>query len=263
MIPRANIIAWSTEAPWPTLDQVEQDLLLSRLMIEIAGNPMLGSELTMRGGTCFHKLRLSQGRRYSEDLDYVRRSAGGIKDVLDELQAVASTVGFAQINTTLGNQPKVLLRDRHTDSGNSLKVKIEINTHERSPARPIESVPFAVHNDWFTGTADVSTFILPELIATKIRALYQRKKGRDLFDLWLAVNELGCLPTDIADCFETYRPTGWTVGLARTNLERKLADRAFRDDLLPLINSWPDSYSIEAGVAVAMAVLTAIEQLTK
>ncbi|MGH2469017.1 MAG: nucleotidyl transferase AbiEii/AbiGii toxin family protein [Chloroflexota bacterium] len=38
---------------------------------------------------------------------------------------------------------------------------------------------------WFTGSADVPTFALEELLGTKLRALYQRRKGRDLFDLVL------------------------------------------------------------------------------
>jgi predicted nucleotidyltransferase component of viral defense system len=41
-------------------------------MIEITSDEVLVPELTMRGGTCIHKLHLSRALRYSEDLDYVR-----------------------------------------------------------------------------------------------------------------------------------------------------------------------------------------------
>lgn len=54
MIPRAQIIAWGRQAPWPTEADVEQDLILSRLMVEIARDSLLGPELAMRGGTCLH-----------------------------------------------------------------------------------------------------------------------------------------------------------------------------------------------------------------
>jgi predicted nucleotidyltransferase component of viral defense system len=70
MIPDAAITHRSVDAPWPTRTQVEQDLLLSRLICEISADPYLGDELVFRGGTCFHKLHLSPARRYSEDLDY-------------------------------------------------------------------------------------------------------------------------------------------------------------------------------------------------
>ena len=81
MIPAPTVTAWSISAPWPSRGQVEQDLLLSRLIIEIANHPYLGGELVFRGGTCLHKLQLRTARRYSEDLDYVRTTAGGIKDL--------------------------------------------------------------------------------------------------------------------------------------------------------------------------------------
>ena len=45
MIDRPALIAWRSQAPWPNPVQVEQDLLLSRLMIEIARDETLGPEL--------------------------------------------------------------------------------------------------------------------------------------------------------------------------------------------------------------------------
>jgi hypothetical protein len=68
VIDRPALIAWRSKAPWPNPVQIEQDLLLSRLMIEIARDEMLGPELVMRGGTCMHKLHLPAPLRYSEDL---------------------------------------------------------------------------------------------------------------------------------------------------------------------------------------------------
>ena len=58
MIPAAAITPWSVSAPWPTRAQAEQDLLLSRLIVELASDPYLRDELIFRGGTCLHKLHL-------------------------------------------------------------------------------------------------------------------------------------------------------------------------------------------------------------
>lgn len=44
-----------------------------------------------------------------------------------------------------------------------------------------------VEGGWFTGKAMLTTYHLEELVGTKVRALYQRKKGRDLFDLYTAL----------------------------------------------------------------------------
>lgn len=79
MIPAAAITEWGRRVAWPTLEQVEQDLLLSRLIVEIATDDYLGGELVFRGGTCLHKLHAPAPLRYSEDLDYVRTTQGGIK----------------------------------------------------------------------------------------------------------------------------------------------------------------------------------------
>ena len=50
MIPRAYITEWQARVPWPQSFQIEQDLILARLMIEIANDGLLGNELVMRGG---------------------------------------------------------------------------------------------------------------------------------------------------------------------------------------------------------------------
>ena len=69
MIPRAAITEWGRGVPWPTVEQVEQDLLLTRLIVEIANDDYLGAELVFRGGTCLDKLHAPEAQRYSEDLD--------------------------------------------------------------------------------------------------------------------------------------------------------------------------------------------------
>ena len=77
MIPAGAVTAWIADHPWPTREQVEQDLLLSRAICSIAGDPYLSRELVFRGGTALHKLHLAKPLRYSEVLDYVRTSATG------------------------------------------------------------------------------------------------------------------------------------------------------------------------------------------
>ena len=51
MIPTQNIVAWSNVVPWADPRQVEQDLIISRALIEIFSDPMLRRELRIRGGT--------------------------------------------------------------------------------------------------------------------------------------------------------------------------------------------------------------------
>jgi hypothetical protein len=246
VIPRAVVQAWASEKPWPTLVQVEQDLVLARLIVEISEHPVLGEELVFRGGTCLHQLVMDRPRRYSEDLDYVRSTHSGIGSILDAVRDVAAYVGLDVAGTKIGEHPKVFLRTAsETDPTASLKIKVEINTHETSPALPTMTRPFGVSTEWFTGQAEVRTFASPELVATKIRALYQRKKGRDLFDMWLALTELGIAGDDIAAAFSPYRPAGITAAPSEANLRAKLSDDAFRNDLNALVAEWPEGYDLD------------------
>lgn len=250
MIPDAAITYWSRIVPWASRDQVEQDLVLSRLVCEIATHPLLGEELVFRGGTCLHKLHLPRPLRYSEDLDYVRATHGPIGAVLDALRDVAAAAGM-EAATDVGQIPKVLLRSSFESGGGRLQVKVEINTHETSPARPPVQLPYEVESPSWSGRAEVLTFDPAELIATKLRALYQRRKGRDLFDLWLALTEMALNPNDILACLGPYRPDGYTVATAVANLEGHVADRGFRDDLLDLVAE-ETGFDVDAAAALVI-----------
>lgn len=58
---------------------------------------------------------------------------------------------------------------------------------------------------WFSGEVDVTTYSLEELIGTKLRALYRRRKGRDLYDLWVVLNTYPDLNVDfVIKAFNTY-----------------------------------------------------------
>ncbi|MDA8288934.1 MAG: nucleotidyl transferase AbiEii/AbiGii toxin family protein [Actinomycetota bacterium] len=245
MIPRANIVEWASRVHWPTLDQVEQDLVLAGVIVEIAKHPYLGEELVFRGGTCLHKFHLAPALRYSEDLDYVRRSADGVGELFDAVRVIGGRLGM-EVQTAVSMQPKVFLRAPFESGRGTMRIKIEVNTHERSPARPLIRHPFTVSSPWFTGHAEVQTFRPEELVATKLRALYQRSKGRDLFDLWLARTRLGLSSAAIVECFAPYRPEGYTPRLAEQNLRRKLGRSDFRNDLRPLVSEWPADFDIDA-----------------
>jgi predicted nucleotidyltransferase component of viral defense system len=71
MIPQANITAWRAQAPWPEDAQVEQDLVLTRALIELFSEPKLAGKIALRGGTALHKLFIRPGSRYSDDIDLV------------------------------------------------------------------------------------------------------------------------------------------------------------------------------------------------
>lgn len=258
MIPEPSITAWAVTRPWPSRPAIEQDLLLARTIVAIYEHPYLREELAFRGGTCLHQVHLPTPRRYSEDLDFVRCSRSGVGAVLDGLREVGDQVGLEVRGTKISQHPKLTLRGRSETYPNPpLRIKVEINTHETSPAQPLIRLPFAVTNSWFTGTANVLTFDPAELVATKLRALYQRKKGRDLFDLWLALSEMKLPPNGILAAFHPYRPDGYTAARAIANLNAKINDPAFRSDLNPLVGNWPNGYDIRSAADLVQKKLLA------
>ena len=88
MIPSMNIIAWGNTAPWAEQRQVEQDLLISRAIVELFSDDFLKGELRFRGGTALNKLHFPAPLRYSEDIDLVRTTRGPIKPVLSRIREI-------------------------------------------------------------------------------------------------------------------------------------------------------------------------------
>jgi hypothetical protein len=62
MIPRANITAWRTIAPWPSNEQVEQDLVISRVLVEIFSNRIVAEQAAFHGGAALQRSESLPGR---------------------------------------------------------------------------------------------------------------------------------------------------------------------------------------------------------
>ena len=259
MIPRAALNAWSQRAPWPNPLDVEQDLVLSRMIVEIANHPLLGRELAFRGGTSLHKLCIPTPWRYSNDLDYVRTTTGPIHNIMAAVRDVAESVGLTEARYEIKPELVNMKFDADpTDAIGRIRVKVEFNVRETVPAFGYVFREYEVRNPWFVGSADVLTFELEELLGTKLRALHQRRRGRDLFDLWLGLSHLGAAPDRVIVAFNHYlersgvriAPSAFDVTLAR-----KLQHAGFRSDLDALLTAEPDGWSPDAGAALVREVL--------
>jgi len=68
MIEQSYIVEWRSTHPWSN-PQVEQDLIISRAIVEIFSDDLLRNSLAFRGGTALHKLFIMPQIRYSEDID--------------------------------------------------------------------------------------------------------------------------------------------------------------------------------------------------
>ncbi len=245
MIPRDNITAWRAQAPWLLDAQVEQDLVISRAIVELFRIPEFAHSLAFRGGTALYKLYLTPPARYSEDIDLVQVQPEPIGKTLDLARSVLDPwLGVPRRQLKEGRVNLVYRFESEDAPPLKLRLKIEINTREHFTELGIVRVPFKVENPWFRGAADVATYVLDELLCTKFRALYQRKKGRDLFDVWHALNMGRADPQVLLTCFMRYmNEEGHTVTRAQfdENLAGKRTQPDFRDDVQPILRpdfSW-------------------------
>ena len=240
MIPYQSIVAWGNVVPWVEMRQIEQDLIISRVLVEIFSDNMLRDELRFRGGTALNKLHFPIPSRYSEDIDLVRTSSGPIGPILDQLREILEPwLGRANFSQS-PVAPKLLFQVKAEDSTNvPIRLKIEINTREiKAFDRPI-ALPFNVENPWFSGETAISTFTCEEMLATKLRALLQRDKGRDLFDLAHALKNINDLDFDLTiRIFELYLDqSNLTISRAQAQerMFSKLANPHFLLDVRPML----------------------------
>ena len=139
-----------------------------------------------------------------------------------------------------------------------LRLKIEINTREHFTVLGFADRCVTAENPWYTGQADVTTFEINELLATKLRALYQRRKGRDLFDLWLSISRGLIDPHRVISCFAEYmRSEGHSVSRAQfeQNLHDKESDPVFLQDIRPLLRAEVQYDPTKAIVQVREAII--------
>jgi predicted nucleotidyltransferase component of viral defense system len=258
-----NITAWSAKAPWPEMRQVEQDLVISRALVDLFADPMLGTELRFRGGTALNKLLFPKPLRYSEDIDLVRTTAGPIGPILDHIRVVLEPwlgpASFAQSMIS----PKMRFRAPAEDGSGEIRLKVEINTREIEAFDQPQTIGFAVENPWFTGRADIATFSVEELLATKLRALLQRDKGRDLLDLAHALAVFPDLKTTrIVEYLGLYLGKA-DISISRAEAEKrmfaKLVAPRFLTDIRPLLA--PDAANELTDAAVRNAFAQVFQKL--
>ena len=157
MIPQACITAWRSIAPWAEDAQIEQDLVLSRVVIELFTEPLVAGKVALRGGTALNKLFIQPANRYSDDIDLVQTSAGAVGPLLDAMRGqLDSWLGRPKRSSAEGSVTLVYRFESEIPPVRPLRLKIEINTREHFSVFGFQRHQVAVSNPWFTGTAAVT-----------------------------------------------------------------------------------------------------------
>lgn len=237
MIPKPILDSWRKIANWPLDEQVEQDLIICRALVELFNHPDLKDRVAFRGGTALHKLIFPKGLRYSEDIDLNRLDTGSAGEIIDAVRDAMKDM--------LGKPSKVDRTKRSVKfyfkydsiAGGTKKLKIEINVRETLPQETLIKEKFEVHSDYFSGVTEIVAFDKEEMIGTKIRALYQRKKGRDLFDLFELSKVVGIDWDKVVLSFKKLEDIQVSAQEFIDNLDDKMKSPAFIDDIKPLLPS--------------------------
>jgi hypothetical protein len=157
VIPRDYITQWRAQVPWVQDFQVEQDLIISRALVAIFTDPLLGRSLAFRGGTALYKLHIKPPARYSEVLDLVQIHAEPAGPVMDALRAVIDPwLGKPQWKQTEGRVTFLYRYESEDIPPLRLRLKVEINSREHFAVYGFRHAPFAVSSRWFEGGVAIS-----------------------------------------------------------------------------------------------------------
>jgi predicted nucleotidyltransferase component of viral defense system len=237
LIPASYIQEWSSKAPWPTSQQIEQDLIISRALCDLFNAPALAGKIAFRGGTAIHKLLFKQPLRYSEDIDLVQTQAEQIGTTASAIREALSWLGDCKREQAGHSMHFVFRFAPEAQPDTTLKVKVEINTREHDSVLGIQQYPFVVESGWYQAKANIASFAPEELFGTKLRALLQRRKNRDLFDLHMGLQQLSMNPDTLLACFDHYLALEGKP-ISRANAEQRMLEkltRSLTEDIAPLL----------------------------
>lgn len=237
MIPKAFIQAWGQHATWPDPRQVEQDLIISRALCDLFSAPGLKGKIAFRGGTAINKLLFAKPMRYSEDIDLVQLEGEPIKSTVDAMRHALDWLGKPSFAQGKHSMHLVYLFKPETDENATLKLKVEMNTREHKSLNGIELMPFTMDNPWHKADVQVATYTPDELFSTKLRALLQREKNRDLFDLHHGLEQLKLDPAHVVAGLEYYLAQQ-DLAISRANAEERMLKKLTRsliEDIHPLL----------------------------
>jgi len=178
---------------------IEKDYILGWLMAGIAQHPALATNWVLKGGTCLRKCYY-ETFRFSEDLDFtvigggpdepdhLRQVFGEIADWLREESGIELAVderAFQRRRNRRGNpttQGRIAYRGPIRQP-TSPKVKLDITADEILVQHPVLRTIGHQYSDAPLPVRGALCYSLTELFAEKLRALAERCRPRDLYDV--------------------------------------------------------------------------------
>jgi predicted nucleotidyltransferase component of viral defense system len=193
MLTQAQVQRYANESGLRDIMIAEKEIVLTYL-IQLLSDRGILDRLAFKGGTCLRKMFLGTQGRFSTDLDFTGIDEHNHEDIIlammEAFEQPYCGIQFAipgdafyetQDGLSWGVNPTYTHEWNHAGS----EIKLQISRRE-TPTLPTERMP-QVPQSYFRflpfTPADIVCLALPEILAEKIRACYQRNKTRDIFDL--------------------------------------------------------------------------------
>lgn len=178
-------------------DVVEKDYVLGWLLWGIATDPMLSKSWVFKGGTCLKKCYF-ETYRFSEDLDFTILPGGAfvakeLEPVLKGMLARVQEASGIQLQNpppglkTSANHPytegSIYYRGPRNPRTNPPRVKLDLSAGEPLLDPPVRRRISHPYSDGFPSDAPALCYSFPEVFAEKLRAMAERGRPRDLYDI--------------------------------------------------------------------------------
>lgn len=177
---------------------VEKDYVLSWILAGISAVADLRDNWVFKGGTCLKKCYFEQ-YRFSEDLDYtlIDQAQINVSYLSTKFQKIIqwvnvnsgielSNIKFEEYINPQGNpsiEGKIEYRGPMARRGDAPKIKLDLTADELMVFPPEKREVYHSYSDIPVGSLNVSAYCIEEIFSEKIRAMVQRLRPRDLFDV--------------------------------------------------------------------------------
>lgn len=194
MLTQAQVQRYAVESGLRDIMIAEKEVILT-FLLQLFSERGLLDRLAFKGGTCLRKMHLGGQGRFSTDLDFTGLEDHDHEDVVLQMmeafqepfhgiQFEIPDDAYYETDDGLSWGVNPVYTHEWNQSGLS-EVKLQISRRE-TPTLATELLP-QIEQSYFRflpfAPANIRCLALPEILAEKIRACYQRNKARDIYDL--------------------------------------------------------------------------------
>lgn len=179
---------------------IEKDYILSCILTGIAHTPKLASKWVFKGGTCLKKC-FFENYRFSEDLDFTlidadQMSESFLKNQFEQiagwiydqsgLEIPAEYIQFELYINPRGNvsaEGRISYKGPMQRRSNLPRIKLDLTADEKIVLAPEMRKIYHPYSDALCKNTMIQTYCIEEIFAEKLRALFDRLRPRDLYDV--------------------------------------------------------------------------------